>query len=177
MQNKSSAFCLSTLTIIALALGSCLLALPSCILNPKVQGMGSKFLQGEWQQHDDAVNRKLQNYTLYQFKFTCDSFYVTMQSHSKDNYGADTCMKKGHWTEYAKGNYEQQSDTLHLTGFFCQPDFKLKQEGGCFRTGVYEDSFTVKPKADSVIEMMSTSDVLPLYLHLTKRTTCTPKPL
>jgi hypothetical protein len=153
------------------------LALSSCSPNANVQSPGVAFLQGEWQQRPEAVHRQLVNYTLYQFKFSCDSFFVTMQSFSKINYGADTCMNKGRWTEYAKGHYDQRKDTLHLRGFFCNADYSLKNPGGCFRSGVYEDYFKTVKVSDSTVKITSTGSILPSNLHLIKRTACVPKPL
>jgi hypothetical protein len=176
MQIKLSAFRPFFFTLI-LVLGSWLLGLPSCTPNANIQGKGQDYLQGEWQQRQEAVHSKLINYTLYQYQFTCDSFYVTMQSFSKVNYGADTCMSKGRWTEYAKGRYEQQHDTLMVRGFFCTPNFKIKNEGGCFRVGIYEELFKVSGQTDSTVQLKSTAGVLPINLHLIKRITCHPKPL
>ncbi|MBS7565412.1 fumarate hydratase [Mucilaginibacter sp. Bleaf8] len=173
---KLPIFKLFPLTVL-LALGSCFLALSSCSPNSNIQGKGQDYLQGEWEQRPEAVHSKLINYTLYHYKFTCDSFYVTLQSFSKVNYGADTCMNRGHWTEYAKGRYEQQHDTLMVKGFFCDSKFKIRTEGGCFRSGVYEQLFKVAGHTDSTIQLNNTADVLPVNLHLLKRITCNPKPL
>jgi len=149
----------------------------ACSPNQNMQGQGTAGLQGEWQQQPEAVHQKLVNYTLYHFKFSCDSFYVTLHSFSKVNSGADTCMNRGNWKEYAKGRYEQHNDTLFLRGLFCQANFKLKYEGGCFRTGVYEEEFRVKKLTNASSQLNSTSAVLPINLQLIKRTGCTPKPL
>jgi hypothetical protein len=158
-------------------LGSGLLYLSSCSPNARVQGRGIDELQGEWQQNAEPVHQKLVEYTLYQFRFTCDSFYVAMQTHSKINYGADTCLNRGRWTEYAKGQYEQRNDTLHLRGFFCLANYRLKNTGGCLRAGVYEDYFKIVKQSDSVASLTPTSGVLAANLHLIKRTNCVPKPL
>ncbi|WP_345954117.1 fumarate hydratase [Mucilaginibacter sp. PAMB04168] len=167
---------ISSLKLI-LAFGSCLLAFTSCSTNANLQGPGQVYLQGEWRQDKEPLDAQLLNYTLYRFKFSCDSFYVVMQTYSKVNYGADTCMNRGQWTEYAKGNYEERNDTLRLRGFFCNANYSLKDPGGCFRSGVYEDQFKTVKQSDSVITLTSTSGVLTSKLHLIKRTTCVPKPL
>jgi hypothetical protein len=151
--------------------------LAACSSNPNLQTRGADYIQGEWQQEQNSVNSKLINYTLYHFKFSCDSFYVSMQTHSKVNYGPDTCMNSGRWTEYAKGKYQQHQDTLALKGFFCNADYTLKNEGGCFRSGVYEDYFKTLKQADTLVKLTSTSSVLPINLHLIKSTNCVPKPL
>jgi hypothetical protein len=160
-----------------LALGSCIFSLFSCSPNASIQGTGESFLQGEWEQVTNAADQKLVNYTLYHIKFTCDSFYVKMNTYSKVNYGADTCMNKGYWTEYAKGLYNMRNDTLHLKGFFTNADNSLKNVGGCFRAGVYEEYFKTRNDADTLLQLTNTSGVLPLNLHLNKRITCVPKPL
>jgi len=175
MIKEPFAFNLSPLTL--LVLGSCLLFLSSCSSNPAFQGKGQAYVQGEWQQKPEAVDQQLLTSTLYHFKFSCDSFFVAMQTTSKVNYGADTCMNSGHWAEYAKGKYEQHTDTLVMKGFFCNADYSLKNIGGCFRAGVYEEYFKTAKIADTLLRLTSTSSVMPINLHLIKRTTCVPKPL
>jgi hypothetical protein len=176
MLKRPFAINLLALTLL-LVLGSCILFLSSCSPNPNFQGRGKDYLQGEWQQQPGVIEKQLVNYTLYNFKFNCDSFFVAMQTHSKVNYGADTCMSSGQWTEYAKGKYEQRQDTLVMKGFFCNANYSLKDVGGCFRSGVYEDYFKTVKQSDSLINLTSTSSVLPLNLRLIKRTNCVPKPL
>src|ERR1700712_5462709 len=88
----------------------------SCWMNPDTQKLGIKDLQGEWQQDSMPMQKKLLTYSLYHFKFTCDSFFVSIKTFSKVNYGADSCMKAGHWKEYTKGNYGERNDSLFLKG-------------------------------------------------------------
>jgi len=154
-----------------------LLALSACSFNPNYQGKGLDFLQGEWKQDAIDGEKQLVSYSMYNFRFTCDSFYVQIGSVSKVNYGSDTCMSKGHWLEYAKGTYEQRTDTLHLNGFFCNADYSLKKEGGCFRFGAYDDSFKVNSKSDSGLTLLSFSSTIPIRLKLVKRMSCVAKPL
>ncbi|MBK0379780.1 fumarate hydratase [Mucilaginibacter segetis] len=149
----------------------------SCRFNPDMQTLGTDYLQGEWQQDSISMEKQLVNYSLYHFKFSCDSFFVSVQSFSKTNPGADTCYKSGHWAEYAKGDYYQKSDTLHLKGLFCNADMSYKEPGGCFRSGVYEEEFVIGKKTDSLIQFNPTSSVIPLELRLIKKSTCIPKPL
>ncbi len=174
MLRKRSAF---RYPLLFLVLGSWYLSFTACSPNANIQGMGEGLLQGEWKQKANAADQQLVNYTLYNFKFTCDSFYVQMNTFSKVNYGADTCMNKGHWTEYAKGLYNMRNDTLHLKGFYTNADQSLKNLGGCFRAGVYEEYFKTRNEADTLLQLTNTSGVLPLNLQLTKRLTCVPKPL
>jgi hypothetical protein len=148
-----------------------------CWFNPNTQGRGEVYLQGEWKQDSVPNQKQLLEYSIYHFKFSCDSFFMQINSFSKVNNGPDTCMRSGHWSEYIKGTYRQSNDTLRLKGQFCNADYTLKNEGGCFSSGIYEELFKVGKKTDSVIQFSSTSNVIPIIAHLIKHTTCNPKPL
>jgi hypothetical protein len=154
-----------------------LFAFSSCRINPDKQTPGVKELQGEWQQDPVPMQKQLITYSLYHFRFSCDSFFVSIKTFSKVNYGADTCMNSGHWTEYTRGVYAQQNDTLYLKGQFCNPDYSIKDNTGCFRSGNYEDVFKIAQKTDSLIQLTSTSGVIPIQARLIKKNTCTIKPL
>lgn len=148
----------------------------ACKFNPNLQGPGVAYLQGEWKQDSTVMQKQLLNYSLYQLKFSCDSFFVSIKSYSKATTGnADSCIKNGQWQEYAKGYYQQKSDTLHLKGLFCNANFTYKDEGGCFRSGKYEEFFIISKKTDSIIQFSPTSSVIPFNARLIKRTTCNPK--
>ncbi|EHQ27194.1 hypothetical protein [Mucilaginibacter paludis] len=168
----------TSLALSSLLLACCFLLLfPSCSFNPNYQGKGTAIIQGEWKQDTVEKQKQLVSYALYNFRFSCDSFYVCIASVSKVNYGADTCMNKGRWQEYAKGTYEQKSDTLHLNGFFCNADYTLKKEGGCFRFGAYDESFKLSTAGDSTINLLSFSNTIPMRLKLVKRIPCVPRAL
>lgn len=154
-----------------------LLIVAGCSMNPPVQGRGQEYLQGEWQQDSIPGKKKLLNYSLSKFKFTCDSFYIAVNTVSRVNNGADSCMNKGEWTEYIKGRYEQTGDTLHLRGVFVNADGSLKDNKTCFRFGPYETYYKVKVQGDSLLTLNSATTVLPIQARLTKRITCSPKPL
>jgi hypothetical protein len=152
-------------------------SLTACSPNANLQGRGENYLQGEWKQDSVPKQKQLLSYSLYQFKFTCDSVYMELNEYSKVNTGMDSCMLGGHWKEYIRGTYSQRNDTLHIRGNFCNADYSLKPQKGCFRSGPYEEFFKVSNKADSTVQFLSSSDVIPINLHLIKRTSCTPKPL
>jgi hypothetical protein len=154
-----------------------LLALGSCSRNPDMQEPGDAKLQGEWKQDSVPGQKSLVTYSLYDIKFSCDSFLLRISTASKVNYGADTCMSKGHWDEFVRGTYSQRQDTLHIKGQFCNADGSYKNEQGCFRFGDYEEYFKLSYPADSSIRLLSTSNVIPINAHLIKRTSCIPKPL
>jgi len=153
------------------------LTLIGCSLNPGLQGKGEAYLQGEWKQDSVAMQKQLLSYSLYELKFSCDSVYGTIRSFSKVNSGYDTCMNAGHWAEYFRGTYEQKNDTLRIKGNFCNADFSLKGPEGCFRSGVYQDVFKVNRTNDSLVQLSSISNVIPLNLRLTHKIVCNPKPL
>ncbi|WP_161964471.1 fumarate hydratase [Mucilaginibacter endophyticus] len=153
------------------------LIVASCSRNPDMQEPGDSKLQGEWRQDSVPAQKSLVTYSLYDIKFSCDSFLLKISTVSKVNYGADTCMSKGHWAEYVRGTYSQRQDTLHIKGQFCNADGSYKNEQGCFRFGDYEEYFKVHLTGDSLIRFVSTSNVIPINAHLIKRTSCIPKPL
>jgi len=86
-------------------------------------------------------------------------------------------MNKCQWTEYFRGTYVQKNDSLHLKGVFCNADYSLKLEGGCFRMGIYDEYFKIDKKADSLVQLSGTSSVIPVSLRLIKRLNCHVKPL
>jgi hypothetical protein len=151
--------------------------LSACTLNPSLQGKGESYLQGEWKQDSIPMQKQLLTYSLFKYKFSCDSVFIEVNSVSKVNSGMDSCMNAGHWTEYIRGTYHQSNDTLHIKGNFCNADYTLKKQIGCFRSGPYEESFKVSKKTDSLVQFLSTSNVIPVNLHLIKKITCDPKPL
>lgn len=154
-----------------------LLLSASCSMNPNMQTKGQSWIQGEWQQDSVPAQKQLLNYSLYHIRFDCDSFFVTIKTFSKVNYGADSCTSSGHWVEYAAGHYEQRHDTLFLKGDYTKPDFSLKETIDCLHTGVYKEIFKIKTQKDSLMELASNSSMIPVTAHLIKRTTCTLKPL
>ncbi len=159
-----------------LLLPFCLL-LAACSFNPSLQGKGEDYLQGEWKQDSIPMQKQLLSYSLFKFKFSCDSVFIEQSSVSKVNSGMDSCMNAGHWKEYIRGTYHQSHDTLHIKGNFCNADYSLKKQASCFRSGPYEEFYKVSKKTDSLVQFSSTSNVIPVNLHLIKKTSCTPKPL
>ncbi|MCJ8208253.1 fumarate hydratase [Mucilaginibacter sp. RS28] len=162
---------------ITLACMTMAVLLAACSPNARYQGKGETTLQGEWKQDSVRLQQKLITYSLYNFKFNCDSFFVSINTVSKVNYGADTCMNKGHWTEYARGLYVMSHDTLRIRGFFTYPNQKIKYQADCFRVGVIDERFKVKQLSDSLYQFRNLTSTEPFTMHLTKKITCVPKPL
>jgi len=148
----------------------------ACKRLPNVQGKGEAFLQGVWSQDSIANADQLLSYTQHKFKFTCDSFYVDLTTHSKVNYYADSCYNNGVWKEYAKGVYVVRNDSLFMEGDYTKSNYKQKVSG-CFHTGRYIKSFYVKSISPKLIRMESASDQRDVNLVLKARIICEQKPL
>ena len=102
------------------------LIIASCTMNPDKQTPGEGYLQGEWKQDSVPAQKSLVTYSLYDIKFSCDSFLLKISTVSKVNYGADTCMSKGHWDEYIRGTYWQRRTRSTLRGSFAMPMAHIK---------------------------------------------------
>ncbi len=154
-----------------------ILLFSSCKFNPAIQGKGSDFLQGEWQQDTVLYKDKLLEYTGHHFTFTCDSFYATLNTVSKVNrLGSDVCFGNGNWTEYAKGTYTVSNDSLYVRATFTQSNFKQKISG-CYRIGQYLPIFIIQKYSENTIQLLDLHRHLPLILRLKNKIKCIPKPL
>jgi hypothetical protein len=163
--------------IICLTLLSlCAFTYASCKFNPNLQGMGTANLQGSWVEDSVAYQDQRLQYSKHDFRFTCDSIYITIKTFARVNTYADTCFNNGSWTEYAKGTYQTKQDTLILTTTFTKSDFKQKISG-CYRTGEYLPVFLIKKINSTNLYLESLQDHAMLKLSLRKRTVCNPKPL
>jgi len=148
----------------------------SCRRLPNVQGKGSLFLQGIWNEDKVKNSEQLLNYTQYKLKFTCDSFYVDLTTHSKVNYYEENCFNNGVWKEYAKGVYQLKNDTLLLDGTYTKANYKQKVSG-CYNIGRFLKTFVVKSsKADSLI-LDNITDQRACSLRLKEKINCIPKKL
>lgn len=150
---------------------SILLFSSSCRFNPNLQGKGADFLQGVWQEDSILYRDQLLQYTTHQFKFTCDSFYVTLNTYAKTNIYPDSCFNEGKWLEYAKGTYSVRNDSLLISGTFTKSNFKQKISG-CYRVGQYIETFIIKGRSSESIHLESLKQHLPLQLSLKEKITC-----
>lgn len=148
----------------------------SCKINPNLQGKGVDLVQGIWEEAPVLYQSELLQYTRRDFKFTCDSFYVTLNTYSKVNLYEDSCYNNGYWKEYAKGTYVAQNDTLFLTGTFTKANFKQKISG-CYRNGQYIEAFVIKNHTSDSLYLESLQQHLPVTLALKEKLICTPKAL
>lgn len=154
----------------------CLMAFLSCERRPNVQGNGELFLQGVWNQDSVANSAVLLNYTKYHIKFTCDSFYVDLTTHSKVNYYEDPCYNNGVWKEYAKGVYQVRKDSLFLEGTYTKDNYKQKVSG-CYTIGIYRKGFIVKSSDAGHLYLQGLSDQRDVDLVLKQKITCVPQEL
>ncbi|MEJ5993617.1 fumarate hydratase [Pedobacter sp. Du54] len=153
-----------------------LLLLSACTRLPNVQGNGEAVLQGIWNQDSVANSEQLLNYTQHKFKFSCDSFYVDLTTHSKVNYYEEACFNKGVWKEYAKGTYKVSGDTLFLTGTFTKANYKQKVSG-CYRSGRYISNFKIRAMSSGKLTIESLNDQKECILILKEKINCVPKEL
>lgn len=150
--------------------------LTSCKFNPNLQGKGTDFIQGVWNEDSVSYQNQLLQYTSHKFKFSCDSFYVTLNTSAKTNIYPDSCFNNGKWTEFAKGIYTSANDSIFLSGTFTKANFKQKISG-CYRNGQYLETFIISKKTDGFMELRSLKQHLPLRLTLKEKTICIPQPI
>lgn len=148
--------------------------LTSCTRMPDVQGNGDIRFQGVWAQDSIANSEQLLSYTHHQFKFTCDSFYVDLTTHSKVNYYEEDCFQNGVWKEYAKGTYQVKGDTLRLNGTFTKSNYKQKISG-CYRNGQYITNFKIKSTSKDKLQLEGIKDNKECILTLKQEIVCVPK--
>ena len=148
----------------------------SCKFNPNMQGKGRDHLQGLWEEGTVSYQNERLQYSKNQFRFSCDSVYITIQTFAKVNNYPDSCFNNGNWTEYAKGVYETKKDTLLITATFTKSNFKQKISG-CYRIGQYLPAFVIKKSIGDTLLLEGLLDHLPLNLILKEKTLCIQKPL
>lgn len=154
----------------------CCLVFSACRRLPDIQGEGSPIMQGVWNQDTIPNSEKLLNYTAHRFKFSCDSFYVDLTTHSTVNYYADSCFNNGIWKEYAKGVYQVRSDSLFLEGTYTKANYKQKVSG-CYQIGQYIKSFKIQSAKKNQLLLESNDNQRILNLTLKEEFVCVPKEL
>lgn len=151
-------------------------SIAACRRLPDIQGKGVTFLQGVWNQDSISDEDKLLTYAQHKFKFTCDSFYVDIVTHSKVNYYEDSCFNKGVWKEYAKGTYQVRNDTIFMTGTYTKANYKQKISG-CYQIGQYIKSFKINYSDPKKLVLESSENQKELSLVLKQKIICIQKPL
>lgn len=148
----------------------------ACKFNPNVQDRGSDVIQGKWLEIPVAYQDELLQYTQHQFLFSCDSFYVEMNTSAKAYTYPDSCFNDGNWKEYAKGTYRKSNDTLYLSGTFTKANWKQKISG-CYRIGQYLEVLIIEKRDQDTLYFKSLTRHIPLRFRLLEPILCEPKPL
>lgn len=148
----------------------------SCKFNPNVQGEGEPYLQGVWEQDSIANQDKRLSYSLYKFKFTCDSVYITLNTHSKVRTVVDSCFDNGHWTEYARGVYLVRNDSLLIESTFTRENWRQKLSG-CHRIGQFLPRFKIIQHGSDSLRLESQYYQTEVKLKKVEDIVCVPKPI
>jgi hypothetical protein len=146
----------------------------ACRFNPNVQGEGTPFLHGVWEQVAFPNENELLHYTYHKFRFVCDSVYIEMDTHSTVRNVVDSCYQDGHWKEYAKGLYLFRSDSLFIEADYTNEAGRQKLKG-CHGTGQYLASFRVDRLSEDSVRLRLPYDQSFITLSLKNRITCQPK--
>ena len=170
MKNVSNSR-IGALIIMALLFSFC-----ACHRNSPYQGRGQSSLQGTWIEDSNALKTIPEKtvFTRYNFKFTCDSVYITMNTHAGQDYFATPCYAGGNYTEYVKGTYIIQRDSLVVSGVFTHPNHKMKV-AGCYRSGNIRFWYQIKEHTPATLKLRNTDEHGPIFLSRTQTCACEPK--
>lgn len=139
-----------------------------------MQHEGDERLQGIWVQDSTPMQEQLLEYTHHEFKFTCDSIYVTMHTTSHVVRSTDSCYQDGEWTEYAKGVYVVRGDSLLVDGLYTRENWRQKISG-CHRSGQFLPRYKILAWSADSITLENRFDQRPIQLRRTEVITCVPK--
>lgn len=151
-----------------------LLLFGSCKFNSEMQTEGASYLQGEWKQDSIPNQHQMLQYTLTDFRFTCDSIYARMYVHAKTKQITDSCYNNGSWVEYAKGLYVVRGDSVIVDGIYVKENGKQKVSG-CYRQGQYLPRFKVAFHSKDSLVLENKYDQRPIILRKTKDVICVPQ--
>jgi len=113
--------------------------------------MEKRFLpgfEGSWEKIKPET--ELGGYYI-KIRFEGDKFYYRLYTYVDYIDGKNPCVKKHGWTEYAFGEYLTDTAKLYLKGNWCDSTYSVKQDSGCFHTGVFEESYYFKLDTDTLI--------------------------
>lgn len=153
---------------------ACFGVVSGCEFHSEYQYEGAEYLQGVWVQDSVAFQDELIQYTLHELKFTCDSIYAQLHTHSKARNVLDSCYNDGSWTEYAKGVYVVRGDSLLVDGLYTRADGKQKISG-CHRAGQYIPRFRIVAYTADSLVLQDRYEPQPIVLRKTQSITCVPK--
>lgn len=146
----------------------------SCQRHSDMQGEGEDYLQGVWVQDSIPGQEEMLNYTIHEFRFTCDSVYTIMHVKNDVKSIPDSCYKDGKWTEYAKAVYSVRADSMIVEGVYTKENGKQKISG-CYKQGPYVPRYLIKSKSKDSLVLENKFDSRPIILRKTADITCVPK--
>lgn len=151
-----------------------LIFLSSCKCNSNYQKSGEPSLQGTWIQETVPYQDELMNYELHEFRFSCDSVYIKINSFAKHPIIVDSCYKDGKWSEYARGLYVIRNDSLLIEATYVYENGKQKLKG-CYHIGQYLPRLQIKKQSADSLYLEVRNSHIPINLRKTATTTCIPK--
>lgn len=151
-----------------------LLLFSACQRNSNFQGEGELALQGTWVQESVPYQNELLNYSLHEFRFTCDSVYVKINHFADQPILVDSCYNGGEWTEYAQGMYVVRNDSLLIEGTYMHANGKQKLTG-CYTIGQYIPRLKIAELTADSLYLAPRNSHIPINLRKTETTTCIPK--
>ena len=105
-------------------------------------------LEGSWEKIKPET--ELGGYYI-KIRFEGDKFYYRLYTYVDYIDGKNPCVKKHGWTEYAFGEFLSDTAKLYLKGNWCDSTYSVKQDSGCFHTGVFEEGYYFKLDSDTLI--------------------------
>lgn len=143
----------------------------SCHRNSPYQKKGEIALQGIWKEDTSALHAvpARMAVTRYQFRFTCDSVYMVLNTHATQDYFASPCYAGGNYTEYVKGTYEIHRDSLVISGVFTHDNYKMKV-AGCYRSGNIRFWYKIMEQKPGMLKLRNSDEHGPIFI--TRRSTC-----
>lgn len=151
-----------------------LIFLNSCKFNSNYQKSGEPYLQGTWIQETVPYQDELLNYSLHEFRFSCDSVYIKIKSFAKKPIIVDSCYNNGEWAEYARGLYVIRNDSLLIEATYTYENGKQKLKG-CYHIGQYLPRLQIKKQSADSLYLGVRNSHIPINLRKTETTTCVPK--
>ena len=148
--------------------------LSSCKFNSNYQHVGELSLQGTWIQESVPFQDELMTYSLHEFRFSCDSVYVTIQNFAKEPIIVDSCYNNGKWTEYASGLYVIRNDSLLIEATYMKENGKQKLSG-CYHIGQYLPRLQINHQTGDSLYLDVRNNHIPINLRKIETTTCVPK--
>lgn len=131
-------------------------------------------MQGTWVQESVPHQNELLNYSLNEFRFSCDSVYVTVRNFAKEPVIIDACYNGGEWTEYARGLYIIRNDSLLIEATYVHANGKQKLTG-CYHIGQYLSRLSIEKQTVDSLFLQDRNSYLPIQLRKTESTTCVPQ--